>query len=299
MIRVYIVTYRKNAVLNRNLQTLWAGARQPERLAVTVLANHPEVVIDAANQRPNLKVVVNATRPANAWGYLARDWNFGILDAFGNWQNPHGTAWCVLAQNDVEWLPGWDEYLDRNDRFDFLSQPRGDQAMALNVAAVRAVGFFDERFSILHFQEFDYFLRAILKLGPRASVNDDHGPNFVWNPVGCVLTKATYSGEVPATDPAADVLHTSKGMGELYHFLINKWGFRNPAFLGDVNVILRQARRRFFRYPREVNWYPFFWDGMDTADRFLEEYDRPQTALLLRLENWVRARLGCIFKALQ
>ena len=276
MIQVYVVTYKKNDVLNENLRTLWAATRRPGEISVTVISNHPDVVIDVENERPNLRVLINATRAANSWGYLARDWNFGILDAFKNWRNPDATEWCVLAQNDLTWVDGWDDYLRACDRFDLISQPRGDQAIALNLAAARAVGFFDERFCTLHFQEFDYFFRAMLALGDRASINDDHGGSEAlasWNPVGCVLTENSASGLDTAPD---SLFHTPKTWREMRNLLFHKWG------VGSLEIVEHKARlveyvqnRPDRARPAEVNWYPFFWDGdPDLAPgRFSPAYD--------------------------
>lgn len=61
-ILVYIVTYKKNDILNLNLKSLWASITEPSEVSVTVLANHPEIFIDQENIRPNLRVVHNTTR---------------------------------------------------------------------------------------------------------------------------------------------------------------------------------------------------------------------------------------------
>jgi hypothetical protein len=262
-IRLYIVTYKRNDVLNRNLRTLWQSTHRPEELEVTVLANHPDVVIDPENARTNLQVKVNHTRSTHAWGYLARDWNYGILDAFGTWQNLRGTEWCVLAQNDVEWLDGWDDFLRAEDRFDMITQARGDQAIALNIDAVKKVGFFDERFTTLHFQELDYFIRSIFSLIDRVSINDDHPSvepgqtvESSWNEIGSVLTKPTYQDA-----GQDDALHTLKTWHEMLNQLYHKWG------VGDLNLLLDKRRlvehaSKHAMMPREVDWYPFFWDKM-------------------------------------
>ena len=194
-IKVYIVTYKKNTVLNENLKTLWKATKHPENIDVTVLANHPEVIIDEENKRDNLRVVVNTTRMPNAWGYLSRDWNYCILDCFKNWQNPDNIDWLVMAQNDVTWIAGWDEWLGNNKQYDIVTQPTGDQSVSLNIDAVKNVGFFDERLTTLHFHEIDYFIRCILKLGNRASINDNHElHNFSNCPVGNVITNTTHYG---------------------------------------------------------------------------------------------------------
>jgi hypothetical protein len=255
MIRVYIVTYKRNDVLNQNLKSLWATVSDPSGIEVVVLANHPEVAVDEENKRPNLRVVINATRPTNAWGYLSRDWNACILDAFRTWRNERGTSWCVLAQNDLTWVPKWDDWLKANARFDMVSQPAGDQAVALNIEAVKKVGFFDERFSVLHWHEFDYFTRCIKNLGARASINDGgcHHECSSYNEVGCVITNKNGSGI------STDEFHTGKMWLNLKNLLTSKWGV-HPNHSGTQQ--LRDAK--------EINWYPFFWDGYEDIKKSFE-----------------------------
>lgn len=265
MIRLYIVTYKKNDILNRNLRSLWASISEDCEIQVTILANHPEVVIDPDNHRPCLTVTLNTTRPTNAWAYLSRDWNFALLDAFHDSDNSRGTSWAVLAQNDVVWVPGWDSVLRKETRFDFISQPRGDQMMAFRIEALRIIGFFDERFCTLHFQEIDYFYRAILKLGIRASIYDDHcGPWSLWNPLEVPLIEPTYS----ASDPGR--FHR-----QLSSWLMHKWNN------GGRDVLNLRRSCDFFRasgraLPEEINWYPFFWKRTEpNAAEFMRHYQAP------------------------
>ncbi len=269
---MFIVTYKRAHSLNENLRTLWEGAEDPELLDVLVLSNHPEVTIDESNQRDNLRVIVNTTRPEGARGYLARDWNFGILDAFGDWTNARETLWCVLAQNDVIWVQGWDRALRNEDRFDLISQPTGDQAIALNIDAVRQIGFFDERFSIISCQEHDFLTRAALALRERASINDDHGASLLassWNPIGELFTVATNSYAVADDDaPQSNFFG-----GELFRLLASKWEINTKElFLDRARVLSSQIDK--IQVPPEVNWYPHFWIGANPSDQplFLPAY---------------------------
>lgn len=262
-IKLYIVTYKRNEILNRNLKSLWSATHKTDDIEVTILANHPDIVIDNENKRSNLKVVINTTRMPHAWGYLSRDWNFCILDCFKTWQNPENVDWCVLAQNDVTWVDGWDEWLRKNKDYDFISQPRGDQCMAINVDAVKKIGFFDERFTIIFCQESDFFRRAKTILKQRASINDDHTSNSINDGLQNVLTQYTYSG----TNILDDTLHTGKWCEESVSLLFSKWNIdRNKYFdFLDKNIPLKKV-------PREINWYPYFWDGLDNKSFFSDDY---------------------------
>lgn len=264
--RLYIITYRRDDVLNKNLKTLWATTKHPEELEVTVVSNYPTVQIDPENRRNNLRIVINETRTPNSWGYLSRDWNFGIVDCFKNWRNPDNVDWCILAQNDVEWLEGWDEWLDNCTDFDFISQPRGDQAMAINIEGVKKLGFFDERFTTLNCQEHDYFTRAVLILKERCSINDDHTPTTNYNPVGCVLIKGGYTG----VGDENDTLHNGKFSSESMCLRSAKWKMSRLTLLDRENL---NKLDPIPQIPKEINWYPFFWEGYkDIENQFINEY---------------------------
>lgn len=261
-IKVYIITYKKNDVLNNNLKTLWESITNPENIEVNILSNHPDIFIEDENKRENLKIIFNTTRMTHAWGYLSRDWNFCILDCFKTWQNPNNIDWLVMAQNDVTWVKGWDEWLIKNKDFDFISQPRGDQAMALNIDAVKKVGFFDERFTTLHCQEVDYFIRATYRLRGRCSINDDHEvAKLSFNSVGNVITETSFSG----FNYEDETFHNIKNMDESINFINYK--YEEYVFKNDINNLNKHIKNR------EINWYPFFWDEYEPIkETFLKEY---------------------------
>ena len=246
-IKVYIITYKKTEILNKNLSSLYSSTKDMSDIDVTVISNYPSVEIYPENKRDNLRVIINTTRMPNAWGYLSRDWNFCILDAFYNYSNPNNTDWVVLAQNDVTWCDGWDSWVRKNKKYDFLSQPRGDQSMLLNIDCVKKVGFFDERFSQISYQENDYFRRCILTLGKRCSINDDHyNTEFGKMRNVNIITKSTFSG----CHPTDNTIHNDK-YHELIKFLYLKYDLQNE-----------KDRMENLNKPPiigEINWYPFFW----------------------------------------
>lgn len=263
-IRIYIVTYKKNEVLNKNLESLWNSTTNTE-YPVTILANHPDIHIERHNRRKNLKVIINNTRMPYAWGNLARDWNFCILDCFKNHENPLNIDWCVLAQNDVTWIKGWDEWLKNNSTYDFISQPTGDQALALNINAVRQIGFFDERFTTLHFHEIDYFIRALLNNPKTVSINDNHGAhNLSINTVGNVITNTHTFGFNPD-----ECLHNSKNWDESRKYIENKWGVNIFSISADS---ILDNRKKLCERLHEINWYPFFWESVPN-NQFLNKND--------------------------
>ena len=97
-----------------------------------------------------------------------------------------------MAQNDVVWLNAWDEFVRNDKDYDFISQPSGDQAMILNINTIKC-RFFDERFTSIHCQEFDYFIRCIKNLGKKCSINDDHWNVKPFNEIGNVIIHSNHS----------------------------------------------------------------------------------------------------------
>lgn len=251
---IYIVTYKKNDMLNKNLASLWSSTKS-KNFSVTILANHPDIDIEPHNMRKNVKVIINNTRMPYAWGNLSKDWNFCILDCFKNYENPLGIDWCVLAQNDVTWVEGWDKWLKNNSNYDLISQPRGDQSIALNINAVKRIGFFDERLTTLHFHEIDYFIRALLSIPNNISINDDHGAhNLSINNVGNVITNTHACGF--NTD---ECLHNSKNWEESKDYIEKKWGI---DILDMTAQYVLENSQKLKERQNEINWYPFFWEAI-------------------------------------
>lgn len=263
-IKVYIVTYKKNDVLNKNLESLFKNADDMSDVEVTVLANHPDVKIYNRRIKRKVRLVINNTRMANSWGYLSRDWNWAILDCYSTWENKEEIEWCVLAQNDVIWLKGWDSWLRREKFYKLVSQPRGDQCIALTIDAVKKIGFFDERFTTVHCQESDYFIRAIKRMGDYISINDDHELiNMSHNPVGNVLIETSYSGVQEGED---QTIHNSINCQPSINLRNRKW--ERETF---INNTLKTDSKDLSAL--EVNWYPFFWVGYkEIESTFLREY---------------------------
>jgi len=277
-INVYIVTYKRNDVLNANLASLWAATDDLDGISVTVLSNDPGVLIEKEHERDQLSVVVNPTRSRFSWGNLARDWNWSMLDAFGTWRNPNDVAWCVCAQNDVTWVPGWDRWLRQNTSYDLVTQPVGDQSFAISIDGLLQVGFFDERFSTLQFHEQDWFTRARISLGDRVSIDDSHTPETVsHHPVGAVLTYSVHSAHELANHVDA-TLHSTKHHAAAATILRRKWRFDGSAshFLSTTAGHEHTATMAD-DLPTEINWYPFFWDGVTVrtlATKWFAEHER-------------------------
>lgn len=271
-IRAYIVTHKRPDVLQRAVDSFWAGVHDPSQVSLTILNNHSD--FRTPTSAGPVRVVQNEVRSDGSWGHLARDWNSCLVDAFGDWRGG-GVDWCLLAQNDVEWLPDWQRRLAAlGNRFDFFSQPRGDQSMGFRIEALRRVGFFDERFSTIGHQAQDYFTRAAIVLGDRASINDDHFPDQPpWNPVPPVINESTWH-----VRDESDPLHYTDHFGqELENYSTHKWQTPRPLDIYDRPLMVRRWRSGEVQLPDEVELYPFFWDGAPTRPPLAAVYEAPLT----------------------
>lgn len=261
-IKLYIVTYKKNEILNENLKSLWANTNNLTDIDITILNNHPDIEIYEENKRDNLKIINNTTRMPNAWGYLSRDWNFCILDAFTNWKNPNNVDWVVLAQNDVTWKKDWDLWLRKNKKYDFISRPMGDQCLILNIRAIKNIGFFDERFTTLHFHEIDYFIRANLLYSSNISITDNHlKHNFSINPIENIIINDTSSGICEEDQ----TIHNSNNYNYSLNQIINKYSIN---IFDNTDNIIKKIKNNFKKNVKtEINWYPFFWEGYSDIEK--------------------------------
>jgi len=190
--------------------------------------------------------------------------------------------WVALIQSDVVFRPGWKERFERHVQENgdlFVAAGPGDQATFIHHYAFDRLGWWDERFSAIGYQEFDYFLRAAITLPTKAAI-EGHHVNLVWRwPPSLDLI------ERQATDGSG---HTSKLNPQLLAHLMRKWGegFVNSACLsyeqaprfaeileerfGPVNMRTNGLFKE--KLPLEYNWYPHFYKD-DPSDRTNQYYD--------------------------
>ena len=117
----------------------------------------------------------------------------------------------------------------------------------MNIEAVKKIGFFDERFTTLHYHEVDYFNRARKILGNRCHICKEDNDEL-----GNIITSYTFSGF-----NEDETLHNYKNFEEsraYYEFTES-----------DINK-------------KEIDWYPFFGDGYENIrDTLLDVY---------KVRNW-------------
>ncbi|MCJ2087485.1 hypothetical protein MKK88_16065 [Methylobacterium sp. E-005] len=209
------------------------------------------------------RVFHNALRPDGSIGYLSRSWNQCLIHGFGNSIAPR-SDWVCLVQSDVVFQPGWRERFERaiaETGSRFVACGPGDQATFIHIEAFREIGWWDERFCGIGYQEFDYFVRAYIHLRDRASLQG-HGPSMVhnWKDLN-IIARQRENGSG----------HTSKLNPTLFAHLISKWGQEVCRHLETTDPALTSRWREVVdsyytksSMPKEYNWYPHFFIDDDT-----------------------------------
>ena len=201
---IVVATHLRPALLPTVVQA-WANTA-PGYRALHVLVNHPDgaATLDALPER--CRVTHTGRTPEHA-GCMARTWNLALQWAF---RDPE-VAWCLCAMDDTQPLPGWPAVVASRDA-DLYLAPAGDAAFLLNRRALREVGWFDERFAVIGFQEWDW--EALRALGAdRVVLEDAHG----WTVNGIGLT-GFWQANVDASRRSMD--HQERNRA----WLAEKWG---------------------------------------------------------------------------
>ena len=243
-VKIYIVTYRNDAVLKRNLDALFASDLLGKDPQITVVNNF--ATLGHIGLSPGIRVWDNITRPDFSNGHLARNWNECLMDAFVSLKEPQCDL-CILMQNDTfvlkDWLP---TLLKHHERFDFIQVGAGDQFMSFTPEAVRRVGLFDERFCSIAYQEADYFMMARLMLPERASINDfqhyrEHNP---------LMAEESWGSVIITRDKSLNQSFHSIAWHEYNREVFRKkWGRDSSWKVEPVPASLQPRISRYFTYP--------------------------------------------------
>lgn len=159
-IKVFIVTYNSNDLLNENLESLYKSDLLDYEYKVFIINNHSNLRID--NEYPNLKVLENGTRPDYSTGHLTRDWNAALINGFKDLNAPDADI-VVCTQNDIEVQKDWaKKIIEGHKKYSFIVTGQGDAFHSYTPEAVKKVGLWDEAFCGIGYHDRDYFLRVML-----------------------------------------------------------------------------------------------------------------------------------------
>jgi len=240
---IVIVTHNRSAML-QELALAWA-ATAPTYHAMRIITYNPAGVA-AFKPLPRCEVA-RLWWPPEHVGCMAKMWNLAMIWAF---RDPE-VEWLLCSMDDTEVSAGWPELLASRDA-DLYLAPASDLCFLLNRRALRLAGWFDERFPVIGYQDWDWEARAVRALGAcRVVVEDQHG--WVVNPIGLsAFWRHAGGGATPTT---RDMRHQHQARA----WLEEKWGndashgadFWNRAMAGPGPKV------------PEVEWYPWFDRGKE------------------------------------
>lgn len=191
-----------------------------------------------------LHAIRNEVRDQRSSGFLSRDWNAALILAFGSLRPPHSCDIAVLMQHDAVLRPRFFTSvlkLHKSSHVDFAVYGRGDEVHSYTPEAVRRVGMWDERFSAIGMAEGDYFMRAVLALGPKAMVSDRmHGRlyrpldsatlhrDFLNLHASIGAQRAKRGQREHTAEEAAEYSNATRFYGRLAHIWDAKWAPLKP-----------------------------------------------------------------------
>ena len=177
--KIFIVTYNQPQLLRQNLKTLFESNVD---VSVEIINNFSLVFEVPDEYKDRVKVHHQTLRPDWSCGCLSKDWNAAMVNGIVDLKDP----WCdqlIMAQDDMLWDPDWFSKLqDIHSKYTFYSADEGDCLISVLPEAIRNIGLYDERFSVIGHHEADFLLRAFLYNNEKSSIND-YRHRRVWNPV--------------------------------------------------------------------------------------------------------------------
>lgn len=170
--KIYIVTYKRNDVLNALLKNLYkTDFSLYENTEVTIINNHTDFYINE-KLYPNVKVMHNMTRPDWSPGNLSENYNQAFLDGFRSLKKPD-CKYLVTLQNDALLNNNWvSNLIEMHKKYSFVFGEYGDNFASYMPEAVRKIGMWDENFCGGQYKEADYCIRALIHNKDKSIIND-------------------------------------------------------------------------------------------------------------------------------
>lgn len=171
-IKIYIVTYRRNDILNKNLKMLFeSDFLKHENTQVNIINNHSDMEIKD-EFKDKVRILHNMTRPDWSCGNLSENYNQALIDGFRNLTKPDSEI-VVTLQNDALLCKNWTEnLLKMHKKYTFIVGQLGDTIISYKSEAVKKIGMWDENFVTVQHKEADYFVRALIFNKSESCIND-------------------------------------------------------------------------------------------------------------------------------
>ena len=166
-IRVFVVTYNSDDDVFKCLDSILGSDITTMKHEVVVLNNFGYLARRMPKRFHGRVIVLdNPRRPDWSTGHLARDWNQCLVNGFQDLDAPRAKmVVCMQADNEV--APAFATTLQiLHKKFMFINAGIGDAFCSYTPEAVKTIGLYDERYSNIGWQDFDYLFQAIMHAGP-------------------------------------------------------------------------------------------------------------------------------------
>jgi len=237
-IKAYIVTYKRNDVLNELLESIFNSNLENCNLEVNIINNHSDFFIND-NFRDKVKVHHNQCRVDWSNGNLAADFNFALIDGFRNLNTPD-CDYVITLQNDALLHPDWAQcMLEQFNTYDFIVGYLGDNIVGYTPELIKSVGLWDENFSGVQNKEADYYFRCLLHHDKeKIQINDilhrrliNYNPNLTLDLVedrGFIINQnntSRFPDDIEHKEIRVNMnTYNSSGL----HYFFYKWGNTKP-----------------------------------------------------------------------
>jgi hypothetical protein len=172
-IKVYIVTWQRNDVLNELLKNLFVDStfKDYKNCEVNIINNHSSLEIEDC-YKDKVKIHHNMCRVDWSCGNLSQDFNFALIDGFRDLKNPDAEI-VVTLQNDAILHPNWaDCVVEKMKKYEYLVGMLGDNIVAYKANHIRKAGLWDENYAGVYIKEGDYHIRSLIYNKENVSIND-------------------------------------------------------------------------------------------------------------------------------
>lgn len=184
--KIYIVTYKRCAILNDTLKKLFeSDFSTVADTEVNIINNHSEFSLNP-EFKERVNVLHNVLRPDWSNGNVSENYNQAFINGIVSLNKPD-TEILVTLQNDAVVHPNFCAHLDvlfNKKGYTFATGLCGDTVTAYKPEAVGKIGMWDENLPA-QYKETDYFLRALVFNKDRSTINDivhgiklNHEPDY-------------------------------------------------------------------------------------------------------------------------
>jgi hypothetical protein len=159
---IAIVTHNRPEIVKETINKVLCSI--PYFKTCYLIGNHPDDRANAGSEFLSIgdprRQFISTGRILEHQGRLAESWNTAIQWAF---RDPE-IEWLWCMHDDVNIFPGWFDLITQRQAELYVA-PFGDMCFLFSRHAFEKVGWFDERYTEIGYQDNDWFTRATWKLG--------------------------------------------------------------------------------------------------------------------------------------